>query len=167
MTITDEGEVTEKFIEDVLVNDLWTIEKGLKLIKRQKKTKFGNIDILARDRHDRYVIIEIKKHDGKDSSVGQVLGYMAALKEELKIPRKKIRGIIFCEKATERVKVACKMVLNLQIVEYDAINERVENTHTFMCVTYAEQNLIQDFRKKRVLRHIDELHGRRTIELDY
>ncbi len=73
----------ERLIEDFLEKNLNHIEKGLMLYQdenkipgRQYSTDIGTIDLLCLDRHRNFVVIEIKRDKGSDSTVGQITRYM-------------------------------------------------------------------------------------------
>ena len=82
---------------------------------------------------------------------------MTALEEELKISRKMLRGIIFCENVTKRVEMACKFVPNLQYIEYKNLKIRNAKNLRFMCIDDEEINLIRKFRSLRRRRKNNEL----------
>jgi len=69
-------------LRNYLVRNLGLIEPGLRLYDEEGITgvefPVGGrfIDILALDRHDRYVVIELKVSRGYDRVVGQLLRYM-------------------------------------------------------------------------------------------
>lgn len=67
-----------------------------------RETSIGQVDILAKD-GDFWVVIEVKRN-ASDSSVGQLLGYMGAIKNDKRTD--KIKGIIIAESFNDRVKKA-------------------------------------------------------------
>ncbi len=77
----------------------------------ERDTSVGQADILAKDK-DFWVVIEVKRN-ATDSAVGQLLGYINAIKEDK--GSDKVRGIIIAENITDRVK---KAVLGLNITMY-------------------------------------------------
>lgn len=109
------------------------------------------------DKAQRYVIIEIKIDKAKDNAVDQILGYMTALEEELKISRKMLRGIIFCENVTKRVKMACKFVPNLQYIEYKNLNKYKVKKSRLACLNDEKMNLIRKFRSRRRREKINKM----------
>lgn len=68
----------------------------------ERDTSVGQVDILAKA-GDFWVVIELKRN-ASDSAVGQLLGYMGAIKEAKNTD--KVRGIIIAENITNRVKKA-------------------------------------------------------------
>ena len=142
------GVADEKFIEEILERNLWIIEDGLKLIKTQKKVKSGIIDILAQDKSNNYVVIEIKPDLGNHNTVGQILSYMNALADELEIPRPSIRGVIFCRRKSDTIEVASRVVKGLEFFEYDEIVEEKKDKMILSSLTKEVVYLIQNLRKK-------------------
>ena len=160
MTITDEGNANEKFMEDILIENLWMIEEGLEFVKRQKRVKTGYIDILAKDKNKKYVVIEIKKGDDDSSALGQIIGYMAALKEKLKISRNMIRGIIYCQKATERIQFATEFIEGLSYVTYEIKTSEKQRNGNIMNLSNDERDIIRKMRNNewdRAIWHVELL----------
>lgn len=77
----------------------------------ERDTSIGQVDILAKA-NDFWVVIEVKRN-ASDSVVGQLLGYINAIKEEKNTD--KVRGIIVAETITDRVK---KAIAGLNITVY-------------------------------------------------
>ena len=148
MIVSDKDEADEKFIEDVLVENLWIIERDLKFIKRQRIISIGVIDILAKDKDEKFVIIEIKKDIAGNTAFTQVMSYMAALAKELKISRKMLRGIIFCKEATKKVELASNFIDELKCIEYKNLKRFDDNQTILMCLTQEEQWIVEYMRKK-------------------
>lgn len=111
----------EKDLQSYLSSNLNKIEEGLELIENgiEYKTKAGYIDLLAKDKNDNYVVLELKAGKGKDAAIGQTLGYIGALTNELKTD--KIRGIIVASDFDERLKYAAISLNNLTLVKYSII----------------------------------------------
>ena len=105
----------ERDIEDHLVNNLALIEPGLVFESRQYKTDIGRIDILARDKHGKRVVIELKVGDAKDSSVGQIARYLGWF---TKLDAQPPRGILIASGFPDGVKFAASVFQNLQLVVY-------------------------------------------------
>jgi hypothetical protein len=64
-----------KNLEDFLVQQLESIEPGLTLVERQLSTAAGRLDLLCRDCKGHHVVIELKRSQGTDQVVGQILRY--------------------------------------------------------------------------------------------
>ena len=60
------------------------IEKDGELKSQQYRTDIGPIDILAREKNtNNYVVIELKRNQTSDSTVGQIARYMGWVEEHL------------------------------------------------------------------------------------
>jgi hypothetical protein len=88
-------QVIERVLEDVLEQNLETLEEGLRLIRRQYPTAVGPIDILAEDAEGILVVIELKRGRSSDRVVGQIARYMAWVVDRLaKGKDARVRGIV-------------------------------------------------------------------------
>ena len=56
----------ERDLEDQIVSHLDILESGLTLVSRQESSDVGRLDLLARDKDGRTVIIELKAGEAKD-----------------------------------------------------------------------------------------------------
>jgi hypothetical protein len=92
LTSTERLSLAEQNLEGFIVQQLDRIEPGLQLVSRQLSTPAGRLDLLCRDANGNYVIVELKRTQGTDHVVGQILRYMGWLME--KHPKEKIRGIV-------------------------------------------------------------------------
>ena len=73
------------------------------LISQQFVTKIGKIDILAIDKNSKsYVVIELKKNQSNDDTVGQLARYMSFIKEQKKDDN--VKGVIVAAKFNEKLK---------------------------------------------------------------
>ena len=89
---TQAHELPEIAISSALSRDLEAVGEGLTLVKHQYPLESGKImDILCRDKENRWVIVEVKKSATSDV-LDQLLTYMAELKEQH--PEDAVRGII-------------------------------------------------------------------------
>jgi hypothetical protein len=107
--------VPERTLEEVVVHHLAAIEHGLTLVGRQLSTPVGRIDLLCRDANGAYVVIEIKKAQGTDQVLGQILRYMGWMTEDKGTD---VRGIIIVQNKDRRLSVAIKAATNVQIKEF-------------------------------------------------
>lgn len=92
----------EKYLEDFIVRNWDSIDFGeeLKLYideegvpAQQYPTFEGYIDILAKDKDDNFVVIELKKSRSDQKVVGQILSYVGWVKRNLS-ENGKVRGVI-------------------------------------------------------------------------
>lgn len=90
----------EKYIRDHLAAHLDLLEKGLRLEKVEYHLPNANgargfIDILARDRHDLWTVIELKRsRDSARQALNEVTKYTELLRREKAVRKDRIRSII-------------------------------------------------------------------------
>ena len=113
----------EKDMEDYIIKNLVSLEDGLKLYShnatsgRQWNTDAGIIDILAIDKDNNLVVIELKIGKAKDSVIGQILGYISWVKNNI-AEDQEVRGIIIAEEFDKRVLYAADNIPYLQLKSY-------------------------------------------------
>lgn len=116
----------EKDLQIYLSNRLTEIEEGLTLVSREYKTDAGFIDILCKDKNGDYVIIETKAGKAKDAALGQILGYVGALKESGLTEN--IRGILVASDFDSRLLYAAKALTNITLTKYN-LSFRFDNVN--------------------------------------
>jgi len=120
---TEPSITLEKDLQEYLSRDLNRLEEGFRIYSEQGRggrefhTDVGEIDILALDKEDNFVVIELKVGKAKDSVMGQLLGYMQYVRENL-AKGKKVRGIIIAEDFDDRVLYAIRALPNVAIKKY-------------------------------------------------
>jgi Holliday junction resolvase-like predicted endonuclease len=107
--------VAERHIEQVVVQYLGEIEPGLTLVGRQIPTPAGRLDLLCKDAAGTYVVVEIKRDQGTDRVVGQILRYMGWVKES---KGTEVRGIIVVQSRDPALSYAIQATTNVQIKEF-------------------------------------------------
>lgn len=117
----------EKHLEDFLIENWDKTELGKKydlieedgeLVSQQYKTAIGDIDILAQDKKTKqYVVIELKRNQPSDDTVGQLTRYMGWL-EEHKTKGKSTKGIIIAARYDERLHYALKKIRDTEVYLY-------------------------------------------------
>lgn len=90
---SDLAYITEEDFENYIYKHLDLIEKGLTPIDRQVSIEEGRIDILAKDKNKKFVVIELKIANDKHL-IWQVMYYPDAIKDKLKL--KDVRMITIC-----------------------------------------------------------------------
>ena len=94
------------------------IEENGELVSQQYKTGIGRIDILAKDKKtDQLVVIELKKNQTSDDTVGQLARYMGWL-EDNKTGGKPTKGIIIAAQYDERLYYALKKLNDSEVYLY-------------------------------------------------
>ena len=124
-TEEDALEVTltlERDLQEYLSRDLSQLEPGLTLFTeeglagRESSTEAGKIDILTKDKKGSLVVIELEANPASYSVLGQILSYMASIKEEL--GKDEVRGIIVAEDFDKKLKLAVTQVNNVSLAKY-------------------------------------------------
>jgi len=122
----EEGTISislERDIEEYLVKDLSRIEEGLKLFEergltgRQYKIDKGYIDILAIDKDNNLVVIEIKAGTAQNSVVGQILSYISWVRKNIAQERR-VRGIIIASDFDEKCIWAAEETKNIALMRF-------------------------------------------------
>ena len=117
----------EKQLEEFIIANWENTEFGRKydliyeegvLKSQQYPTSIGRIDILATDKKTKnYVVIELKKNQTSDDTIGQLSRYMGWIKEHKKDDG--VKGIIVAGKFDEKLKYAKTMVPNSEAFLYE------------------------------------------------
>jgi len=117
--------ISERNLENILIERLNDIEPGLILFKRQLTIRpVGRIDILCTDRNNDLVVIELKKYDAPKSSViDQITGYMGYVRKHIAKEEQKVRGIIICGQKDEKLIYSASAVNNLEVKTFRIIIE--------------------------------------------
>ncbi len=114
----------EKDLQNYLVKNLSLIEPGLKLYEEEGisgvEFPVGGrfIDILAIDREEQFVVVELKVSRGYDRVIGQLLRYMGWIEANMDTA-KAVRGIIVAKEITNDLKLAASRISGVRLVEYE------------------------------------------------
>jgi len=114
----------EKDLQNFLSRNLNLIEPGLQLFENEGITGIEypaggrNIDILALDKNDNYVVIELKVSRGYDRVVGQLLRYVSWIKKHQAEPSQSVRGIIIAREISDDLSLACEGLATVELFEY-------------------------------------------------
>ena len=88
------------------------------LISQQFPTTIGKIDILAKDKKNKnYVVIELKKNQTSDDTIGQLSRYMGWIRQEKK--DENVKGIIVAGAFDEKLKYAKSELKNSEAFLYE------------------------------------------------
>lgn len=88
------------------------------MVSQQCRTDIGAIDILARDKSSKgYVVIELKKNQTSDDTIGQLTRYMGWIREKKK--DNNVKGIIIAGQYDKKLEFALKMVPNTEVFLYE------------------------------------------------
>ncbi|MDO9301375.1 MAG: endonuclease NucS [Anaerolineales bacterium] len=119
------GFAYESDLRDFLSRNLTIIELGLHLYEDEGisgvEFPVGGrfIDLLAMDKHNNYVVIELKVSKGYDRVIGQLLRYMAWIETNQAEPSQKVRGIIIAREISNDLHLAASKIPDVELFEYD------------------------------------------------
>ncbi len=119
------GFAYESDLRDFLSQNLAIIESGLRLYEdegiRGVEFPVGGrfIDLLAVDKHNNYVVIELKVSKGYDRVIGQLLRYMAWIEKNHAEPSQKVRGIIIAREISDDLHLAASKIAEVELFEYE------------------------------------------------
>ena len=114
----------EKDLQRFLAKNLGLVEPGLHLYDEEGITGVEYpaggryIDILALDKQNNFVIIELKVSRGYDRVVGQLLRYMAWIKKNLADPSQSVRGVIIAREISDDLLLAASQVQGIRLYNY-------------------------------------------------
>jgi len=114
----------ERDLEEYIIENLNQIESGLKLYSkegitgRQFNTDVGRIDILATDKNDNFVVIELKAGAANYPVVGQILGYISWVRQNI-AKDKEVKGIIIAHNFERRLRFASSETANVSLKTYE------------------------------------------------
>ena len=116
----------ESQLEDFIIQNWNESEFGKKydliikdgeLESQQYRTDIGPIDILATDKNTgEYVVIELKRNQTSDQTIGQIARYMQWVEENL---NKGVKGVIVCGKWDEKLDYARKRMGDVEVLLYE------------------------------------------------
>lgn len=114
----------ESDLRNYLAKNLSSIEPGLRLYEDEGITGIefpvgGRfIDILALDSTGTLVVIELKVSRGYDRVVGQLMRYVAWIRENQADANQRVRGVIIAREISEDLFLACSLLPDVQLYEY-------------------------------------------------
>jgi hypothetical protein len=113
----------ERDLQRLLSRNLDRIEKGLRPQADYQLEEFpcdvGRLDFLCKDSDDNWVVVELKADWVGDDAVGQILGYMSWVKDNLPVAEgSRVRGILVGRRTSGRVKAAIRLFPGLSIKQF-------------------------------------------------
>ena len=115
----------ETDLRNYLAKNLDSVELGLRVYEDEGITGIefpvgGRfIDILATDVDGGLVVVELKVSRGYDRVVGQLMRYVAWIKKNLAETGQRVRGIIVAREISADLLLACSMVPDVELFEYE------------------------------------------------
>lgn len=87
---------------------------------RQYPAGTWSIDFLSVDRNTKeFVVIELKRGQTSDATVGQVLRYISWVRENLAAPNQNVRGIIVASEVDQALRYAAREIGNVSVQTYE------------------------------------------------
>lgn len=121
-TEDDEAFAAETDLRDFLAQHLDRIEKGLRLYERDGRRGIefavddGRIDLLAIDKNDRLVVIELKVSRGRNRALGQLVYYMAWVDKHM--GHGPCRGMVIAKDIGDVLKLAVQRISDVSLYAY-------------------------------------------------
>jgi len=115
----------ERDLRNFLAKNLNVIESGMVLYEEGETVGIEYnaggryIDILTLDKDNNFVVIELKVSKGYDRVIGQLLRYMAWVRNHLSTPKQKVKGIIIANEITEDLILAASQIDDVRLFEYN------------------------------------------------
>ncbi|MGR3617672.1 MAG: endonuclease NucS domain-containing protein [Paracoccaceae bacterium] len=113
----------ERDLQNFLAKNIELIEPGLRLYEEEgfQGVEFPaggrRIDLLAVDKEERLVVIELKASRAYDRVVGQTARYMTWVQQNIDTD-KPVRGIIIAHQITEDLRLAAAISKEIGLMEY-------------------------------------------------
>ncbi len=128
--LLDQSFHMEKHLQDFLADnwdktDLgreWELyrEEGQLLGKEYETGEIGRIDLLAQSKKGLgWLVVELKRGQTEDATIGQVLRYMGWVQENLADETVPVKGLIICQEDTPKLRYALKNANNVDLMLYE------------------------------------------------
>ena len=107
----------ERDLQNALRGNISQFDSSLSIVDGGVETKVaaGYIDILAKDKHGDWVVIELKAETARAPAIAQVLAYMGCIKRE---KGGNVKGLLIAAEFEDRVRYAADAVPNLSLKKY-------------------------------------------------
>jgi hypothetical protein len=105
-----------------LAKDWMLVEEGgdVKGYGYERPTSIGRIDLLARHKSEpRWLVIELKRSQGSDDTLGQIQRYMGWVMEELAEDDHDVEGLIIATEPSNKLRFALKATQNISFMRYE------------------------------------------------
>ena len=118
----DQAFAEEAHLRDFLAKNLNCIEAGLRLYQTTEHSGVefpvddGRIDILAVDRNDRFLVVELKVSKGRNKALGQLLYYMGWV--DNKLGKGPCRGLIIAKEISDALVLAVQRAPGVSLARY-------------------------------------------------
>jgi hypothetical protein len=105
-------------LRGILIKNIGIIEEGIEIIEKENGFK-NKIDILAKDKENNYIVIELNEGRGDENLIGKLLMNKNLIQKNEGEDFKKVRGIIISNEITENLMTACENLTNIELYEYE------------------------------------------------
>jgi hypothetical protein len=86
----------------------------------ERPTLIGKIDLLAHHKSEpRWLVIELKRDQSSDDTVGQVLRYMGWVQSELATAQESVEGLVVAHAEDEKLRYALKVTPAVRFMRYE------------------------------------------------
>ncbi|GAB4222283.1 MAG: hypothetical protein Kow0062_18940 [Acidobacteriota bacterium] len=86
----------------------------------ERPTPVGRIDLLARHRREpRLLVVELKRNQASDRTVGQILRYMGWVRENLATDGEAVEGLVIAHEGDDRLRYALSGVPDVRFMRYE------------------------------------------------
>ena len=115
----------ENDLKNFLANNLHVIRPSLTLYQDgdingvEFPVGSRRVDILAVEDERNFVVIELKVSKGYDRAIGQLLGYMGWIEQNLAEPGQKVTGMIIARTISSDLRLATSRVKDVELFEYE------------------------------------------------
>ncbi len=120
----------ERDLHEYILHNLDFLEEGLQPYEGRTGSEYstdaGRIDILAVDRNDDLVVIEIKTGMVRDKVMGQIMRYVGYVKEHIAEETQDVRAIIVAEDFDKNLKYSKSLFPGLELKQYEVSFEFTE-----------------------------------------
>jgi hypothetical protein len=129
----DQAFAAETDLRNFLAKNLNCIEAGLRLYQTAEYSGVefpvddGRIDILAVDRNDRFLVVELKVSKGRNKALGQLLYYMGWV--DNKLGKGPCRGLIIAKEISDALVLAVQRASGVSLAQYK-LSVSIESVHT-------------------------------------
>ncbi|MBN1153284.1 DUF1016 family protein [candidate division KSB1 bacterium] len=129
VAFTDTKFGLEKYLHEFLLENWqnldiskeWALlEKDDEIVGSEYKTDVGRIDLLAHHvTKPEWLVIELKRNQAVDTTVGQVLRYMGWVKKNLANSDEKVKGLIVAKEGEMTLNYALSQINNVSVKRYN------------------------------------------------
>ena len=109
----------ERDMQAAVRRQIESIEAGLRIVDGnfERRVPTGEIDITAKDKNDKFVVIELKAGDCPKGALEQLLGYANDLRLEESV--EEVRLFLIAKSCSDRIVGAATFIPNLRLISYD------------------------------------------------